>query len=354
MADIHDCGFNLIEHPPHSPDLVPSDFLFPKLKAAISGTHFQSDNDVIHVLAVDGLLTSQDKEFFESDIEALKQRWQKRTCWVCFATDEDDVSALWVRPCRCRGTTKWVHQNCLQRWVDEKQKGNSTTKVACPQCNTEYIIIFPKLGPIIYVMDLCDRIIYKICPFIAGGVVIGSVYWTAVTYGALTVMQVLGHKEGLNVMESVDPLFLLICLPIIPVMLILGKMCRWEDYLLKLWRKYAAKLSFLNHLFPSMCSPTPRVPAETMPLSDPISATRILCGALIMPTIATITGKILIGTVNSNFQRTLLGGVAFSLIKGVLKIYYKQQQYLRQANRVILDYPKEGSSDTRSSQSSEV
>jgi len=25
-------------------------------------------------------------------------------------------------------------------------------------------------------------------------------------------------------------------------------------------------------------------------------------------------------------------------VKGVLKIYYKQQQYLRQANRVILDY----------------
>jgi len=35
---------------------------------------------------------------------------------------------------------------CLQRWVDEKQRGNSTAKVLCPQCNTEYLIIFPKLG----------------------------------------------------------------------------------------------------------------------------------------------------------------------------------------------------------------
>ena len=33
MAAIHDCGFKLIEHPPYSPDLAPSDFhLFPKLK----------------------------------------------------------------------------------------------------------------------------------------------------------------------------------------------------------------------------------------------------------------------------------------------------------------------------------
>ncbi len=46
-------------------------------------------------------------------------------CWVCFATDEDDYSACWVSPCRCRGTAKWVHQECLQRWVDEKQQGSS-------------------------------------------------------------------------------------------------------------------------------------------------------------------------------------------------------------------------------------
>lgn len=32
----------------------------------------------------------------------------KRYCWVCFATDEDDTSVAWVQPCNCRGTTKWV------------------------------------------------------------------------------------------------------------------------------------------------------------------------------------------------------------------------------------------------------
>lgn len=65
---------------------------------------------------------------------------------MCFATDEDDRTAEWVRPCRCRGSTKWVHQTCLQRWVDEKQRGNSTARVACPQCNAEYLIVFPNLG----------------------------------------------------------------------------------------------------------------------------------------------------------------------------------------------------------------
>ena len=39
-------------------------------------------------------------------------------------------------------------------------------------------------------MELVDRAIYKLCPFVAGGLFVGSVYWTAVTYGAVTVMQV--------------------------------------------------------------------------------------------------------------------------------------------------------------------
>jgi E3 ubiquitin-protein ligase MARCH5 len=66
--------------------------------------------------------------------------------WSFFFWPEDDTEAGWVQPCMCKGTTKWVHQYCLQRWIDEKQKGNSTAKVACPQCNMEYIIIFPKVG----------------------------------------------------------------------------------------------------------------------------------------------------------------------------------------------------------------
>lgn len=64
------------------------------------------------------------------------------------------------------------------------------------------------------------------------------------------IFQVVGHKEGLDVMERADPLFLLIGLPTIPVMLILGKMIRWEDYVLRLWRKYSNKLQILNSIFP--------------------------------------------------------------------------------------------------------
>ena len=41
-------------------------------------------------------------------------------------------------------------------------------------------------------------------------------------------------------------------------------------------------------------------------MTDPVSATRVLCGALLLPTIATVCGRIFFYSINSNFQRTLL------------------------------------------------
>ena len=88
MAAIHDCGFKLNEHPPYSPDLAPSDLdLFLKLKTAISGTHFQSDDDVIH--AVDDFLNGQEKDFFKRGIEAFKHHLEK-----CIDTEGDYVEKI--------------------------------------------------------------------------------------------------------------------------------------------------------------------------------------------------------------------------------------------------------------------
>lgn len=156
-----------------------------------------------------------------------------RHCWVCFASDEDDELAAWTQPCRCSGTTKWVHQACLQRWVDEKQKGNSFKRVNCPQCQTEYIIIFPQMGTFVGILEGIDTIVKRLSPFLAAGVIVGSLYWTAVTYGAVTVLQVLGHKNGLEVLERSDPLVLLIGLPAIPAGLIFGRMIMWEEMILR-------------------------------------------------------------------------------------------------------------------------
>ncbi|XP_011342612.1 E3 ubiquitin-protein ligase MARCH5 isoform X2 [Ooceraea biroi] len=280
---------------------------------------------------------------------------EERYCWVCFATEEDDVTAAWVKPCHCRGTTKWVHQGCIQRWVDEKQKGHASHTVACPQCNTEYIIVYPNMGPLVIVLDTIDAVIFRVCPFIAAGIVVGSIYWTAVTYGAVTVMQVVGHKDGLTMMEQADPLVLLVGLPTIPIMLVLGKMLRWEDQALSFLRRHASKVPILRHFLPSSYSDvnTSIQSDDIPPMNDPVSATRILCGALLLPTIASLCGKLFFESISSNFQRTLLGGVAFITIKGAFKIYHKQQQYKRQCQRRVMDYTESNVALYRRQQDSE-
>ncbi|TDH02464.1 hypothetical protein EPR50_G00173020 [Perca flavescens] len=267
---------------------------------------------------------------------ALAEEQPEKHCWVCFATERDDHSAEWVSPCRCKGCTKWIHQACLQRWLDEKQKGNSSGAVSCPQCGTEYHITFPKMGPLVYFLQQVDRALTRASPFAAVGVVVGTVYWSAVTYGAVTVMQVVGHKKGLYVMERADPLFLLMGLPTIPVVLVLGKMFRWEDYLVRLWQKYCYK----GKLPPGGRRYVPRVPADGFGAGDHLSVSRTLCGALVFPSIASLVGRLLFRRMPSNLQRTVLGGIAFVLIKGALKVYFKQQQCVMQSSRNILNYPE--------------
>lgn len=201
------------------------------------------------------------------------------------------------------------------------------------------------MGVLVLVLDTIDSFIYKSCPFMAAGIVVGAVYWCAVTYGAITVMQVIGQKEGLAIMEQADPLILLIGLPAIPVALLLGKMIRWEDAVLNFMRKNINKIPVIRSIPPfrfDIATQTSRtestVENDLPPVTSPVSATRVLCGALLMPTISTFFGKLLFDSVKSNFHRTVLGGLAFIAIKGCLRIYHKQKNYIRQCQRVILDY----------------
>jgi len=39
-------------------------------------------------------------------------------------------------------------------------------------------------------LDILEKYIHKVCPYVAASALMGSIYWTSVTYGAVTVMQV--------------------------------------------------------------------------------------------------------------------------------------------------------------------
>eukprot|EP00088_Acartia_fossae_P023762 TRINITY_DN24773_c0_g1_i1.p1 TRINITY_DN24773_c0_g1~~TRINITY_DN24773_c0_g1_i1.p1 ORF type:complete len:420 (-),score=95.11 TRINITY_DN24773_c0_g1_i1:242-1501(-) len=267
----------------------------------------------------------------------------ERQCWVCFASDEDDPTAAWVHPCRCSGTTKWVHQVCIQRWVDEKQKGNNSANVSCPQCGTDYTIRFPAAGPIMSVLDTADLLVGRLCPIVAGGVIVGGIYWSCVTFGAVTIMQVAGHEEGWQLMEAADPLLLLVSLPLVPVGLVLAKMIKWQDPIIKVLRQYLPRVPLTRFILPAFAAEPRRegsgAAASIPPSTDSLSVTRTFCGALFFPTIATFLGNTLFEETCSPLKRAVMGGLTFVAIKGVLKIYHKQHLYIRQCRREILDFP---------------
>ena len=69
-------GFQCLDHPPYSPDLVPSNYnLFPGLKKQLKDRHFSSDAKVIP--ATETWLDGQTYDFFLSDLQKLWQRAKK-------------------------------------------------------------------------------------------------------------------------------------------------------------------------------------------------------------------------------------------------------------------------------------
>ena len=76
VQTINNLGWELLPHPPYSPDLAPSDFhLFGPLKEFTKGTKFESDDEVKSV--VSDWLRHQSKDFYAEGIGKLVHRWKK-------------------------------------------------------------------------------------------------------------------------------------------------------------------------------------------------------------------------------------------------------------------------------------
>lgn len=71
----------------------------------------------------------------------------KRFCKICFGTDSDvdddhdcanNISGInneWMHPCKCSGTIKWVHRNCLTIWLDQAPYNQ---RYQCTMCKYRY------------------------------------------------------------------------------------------------------------------------------------------------------------------------------------------------------------------------
>jgi hypothetical protein len=76
MGKLRDLHYELLEHPPSSADLAPSDFyLFPKLKPFLAGQRFSLNQEAI--AAVEGYFADFTKNHYRDGIIALEHRWNK-------------------------------------------------------------------------------------------------------------------------------------------------------------------------------------------------------------------------------------------------------------------------------------
>ena len=76
MATIDECGIELLQHPPYSPDLAPSDFfLFPEMKRQLKGRRFDDQGEICQVS--EEWLLAQPPHFYFEGLFKVKARCQK-------------------------------------------------------------------------------------------------------------------------------------------------------------------------------------------------------------------------------------------------------------------------------------
>lgn len=76
MATIRELKWQLLPHPPYSPDLAPSDYhLFAPMKDPLRGVHFTCEREI--KAALKNSLAQFSSEWFEQGIKKLEERWNK-------------------------------------------------------------------------------------------------------------------------------------------------------------------------------------------------------------------------------------------------------------------------------------
>ena len=246
-----------------------------------------------------------------------------RSCWVCFGTDAEDPGKQWTSPCRCRGATKWVHQVCLQHWIDEKQRGASSVEVQCPQCMYTYRITYPGLSVLLYLYEQLNQVISFCSPMILAGITASSLYWMSVTYGVASLSAALGREQSIQFFSDPSSSLAVVCLPLLPWGILGLKVVRLEVQVLRLWHRLVVPVLYgllkrlpgvrLLDLRPTLYTPTP---VAIFP-----HVSRCIVGTFALPVVSCLLGWAYSNFLHkmSSFKRTLL--VSHTVVRICLCIY---------------------------------
>jgi len=232
---------------------------------------------------------------------------------VCYATDDDEPGSEWTNPCRCRGATKWVHQICLQQWIDEKQHGASSVKVSCPQCQFTYRIEYPGGSVMLWLYEYANRTITFCSPMILAGITASSLYWISFTYGVTAVSIAMGRERAIEFFSNPDSSLTILTLPLLPWTILAIKLMQPEVQILKFWYRFVSPtLYYFLNKFPLTKSLAPETSAQRRFMPAPLIGNlpflcRCVVGTVSLPIISAVLGCMLSYVIQtSNFKKTLI------------------------------------------------
>lgn len=266
-----------------------------------------------------------------------------RCCWVCLTTDEEDKGRQWARPCRCTGATQWVHQSCIISWVDEKQQGDPTATVNCPQCLAPYTIFLPDLPRHWAFYEAADHLVTELSPAASFSIAFGCVYTSAFFFGSVAVCQFVGVEEGIDFLCSCNRATLSLGLPLIPIALILPRFVHMR-------LSFVSRAAQPTNSLPlddqerdgnEQAGPEPTTSMEVFleTQSKKTTVSRAVLGGLMFPSVASALGKFLYGRMCSNvYKRAMLGSLTYLIGKRLIHQSYERCCRERLQWRQVLDY----------------
>lgn len=140
-----------------------------------------------------------------------------KSCWICY-DNSNNASCRndWIEPCRCIGSTRWVHHHCLSQWIDRAERAGITASTqpnstsifslapssiqripVCPQCRTPYRIESGQ-NRLLFVLQYAKFLYNRVLVTVS---VVGAatcIYLVTFSYGFAVCVSVYGTEEFMN------------------------------------------------------------------------------------------------------------------------------------------------------------
>eukprot|EP00039_Didymoeca_costata_P013083 m.194007 g.194007 ORF g.194007 m.194007 type:complete len:305 (+) comp15671_c0_seq5:173-1087(+) len=272
-------------------------------------------------------------------------------CWICHLSPEEDDGQAWVAPCKCSGSTKWVHHDCLLRWLAESSHYNTMAsgelRTKCSQCKTPYRISEPKPGIVVALGARISKIVEVVVPYAGVGLLLSGIWTSLACYSAGTIVFICG-RQGKTLLYRTHPLLLFLTLPMIPLTLVTLRVK------VQVRRQGNNRLPRVvegeneadnNEEEGDQVQGRERVQHEIhLQLEQNMKPSRIVVGALLLPYVSTGFGWLLtriIGWTDEDvhpLDRAIYGGAFYVALKSFFKRIYKKKSSELMQKRRILDY----------------